>query len=443
LLVLACGVEDSRPDVPPNVLLIIVDTLRADRLGTYGYPHGSSPNMDALAAEGVVFERAIAAASSTGPSHASIFSSRFTRGHTIGGETGKTRFVDTTALAEVFQAAGYDTAAFVGNSMLNRRLGFDRGFAVYDDDLPEAEANRMIFERVADATSARTFAWLDQPREAPFFLWTHFQDPHGPYTPPEGYVDKLAVPPAPGERPLPPSDRDPSGMKSIPAYQVLPGLTLPSAYEGRYAEEILFADHWIGELLARAERRSQDRDLVVLLTADHGEAMGEANRWFAHGYATTPDQAHVPMILRAPGLAPGRRRELVHHVDVLPTLLELAGLAVPEDVAGVALGPYVRSGDPLPDRILYCDDGDDVSAYRGDQFLRIEKPRRRRQGEPERRVTPYRWATDGSFAPDRSATLDWRAPAFTYLETSVPVSPAEAPSEEMRQRLEALGYLLE
>lgn len=429
--------------MPPNVLLIIVDTLRADRLGAYGYPHGSSPNVDAFAAQSVVFERALAAASSTGPSHASIFSSRFTRGHTIGSETGKTRFVDTTALAEVFQAGGYDTAAFVGNSMLNRRLGFDRGFAVYDDELPEAEANRPIFERVASATSDRVFEWLEQPREQPFFLWTHYQDPHGPYTPPEGYADTLDVPAVPGEHPLPPSERDPSGLRSIPAYQVLPGLTLPSAYEKRYAEEILFADHWIGELLARAERSSKGRGLVVLLTADHGEAMGEAERWFAHGYATTPDQAHVPMILRAPGLEPGRRRDLVHHVDIFPTLLELAGLASPQDVVGLALGPFVREGDPLPDRILYCDDGNDVSAYRGEHFLRIETPRRRRRDAPERRVTAYRWAADGSFAPDRGVEIDWRAMAFTYLETSVPVSPAEAPSDEMREKLKALGYLLD
>jgi arylsulfatase len=443
LLCLACGSGDARPDLPPNVLLIIVDTLRADRLGTYGYPHGSSPNVDALAAEGIVFERAVSAASSTAPSHASIFSSRFTRGHTIGAEKGKTRFVDTTALAELFQAAGYDTAAFVGNTMLNRRLGFDRGFAVYDDELPETEANRLIFERVADATAARAFAWLEDPREEPFFLWTHFQDPHGPYTPPAGFADEILIPAPPNERPLPASERDPSGMRSIPAYQVLPGLVLPSAYQERYAQEILFADHWIGELLKRAEARSQDRGLVVLLTADHGEAMGEGDRWFAHGYATTPDQAHVPFILRAPGLAPGRRRELAHHVDVFPTLLELAGLEVPADAVGLALGPYLRRGEALPDRIVYCDDGDDVSAYRGEHFLRIETRRRKRGEEPRRDVTAYRWAPDGSFAADPRAEIDWRAPAFTYLETSVPVSPAEAPSDALRRRLEALGYLLD
>ena len=156
--VVAC---DAKP-TPPNVVLITVDTLRADYLGSYGFPLDTSPRIDALAAGGVLFERAVAAASTTSPSHASILTSRHTREHSVGFYSGFTVLDGLPTLPELFKDAGYTTAAFVGNINLQKRLGFDRGFDHYDDDLPDAERNRPLqYERIAERTLERLQAWLD------------------------------------------------------------------------------------------------------------------------------------------------------------------------------------------------------------------------------------------------------------------------------------------
>ena len=170
-LFLAAAAGCGPPPDAPNVLLVTIDTLRPDHLGAYGFPGESSPNLDALAARGVVFERAIAASARTAPSHASLFTSRWVRDHSIGYHNGSTRLGDEVTLAALLSEAGYDTAAFVGNSMLRRRVGLDRGFAVYDDTLPDAERNRPVFERVAAKTTPRALEWLARPRRRPFFLW--------------------------------------------------------------------------------------------------------------------------------------------------------------------------------------------------------------------------------------------------------------------------------
>jgi arylsulfatase len=437
LAAIGCGGADGAGAARPDVLLIVIDTLRADHLGSYGYALPTSPRIDALAAEGVLFERAISGSSSTGPSHASIFSSRFTRGHTVGMANGSTRLEGVTTLAEVFRAAGYQTAAFVGNAMLNRRLGFDRGFALYDDELATRESKRALFERRADATTARALAWLAGAGPEPVFLWVHYQDPHGPYTPPEPVAGSLPIAPRPGERAL---SVGPARRGGLPPYQALPGLRLPSQYQSRYGEEVLYADRHVGELLSAFDARGGGEG-IVLLTADHGEAMGEGGHWFAHGLATTPDQAHVPMLLRAPGVAPGRRRDVVHHVDVLPTLLELARLEAPEGVAGLALGPHLRSGEALPERLVYCDDGGELAAYAGDRFVRVTTHR------GERRYQPHRWGEDGRWQPLPLATAEegagWRPEIERYLARETPAEPAPPPTPELVEQLRALGYTLE
>jgi len=363
ILPLAC--RDAAPR-HPDVLLVTVDTLRADHLGSYGFAWETSPRIDALAAEGVVFERAIAASSRTVPSHASMMTSRYTREHSVGHLNGKSALRGLETLADVFDGAGYATAGFIGNILLTHTTGLDRGFDVFDDDIETPELNRPhVVERLAGDTTERALRWLAAPRQEPFFLWVHYQDPHGPYTPPPEDAARFEIPPAPGEQPLPTGVKN-EDKHGIPAYQVLPGLDLPSQYQGRYAGEIFYADRSIGRLLDAV-----GPETVVLLTADHGESLGENGRYFMHTYTTTPDVAHVPFVLRAPGLAPERRGEVVSHVDVLPTLLELAGLPVPADARGVALGPLVRGEATLPPRLVYCDIGGQLSAYTDEGFVQI------------------------------------------------------------------------
>jgi arylsulfatase A-like enzyme len=437
--VVCCG---GSLEARPRVLLVTVDTLRADHLHSYGFPLQTSPNLDALATESVVFERAIAAASSTAPAHASIMTSKYVREHSVGYLNGGSVLDDARTLAEVFREAGYRTAAFVSNDVLRRRTGLDRGFEVYDDELRKRLPRRMLFERVAEDTTESALRWLGSIGEAPFFLWVHYIDPHGPYDPPPGFLGRFKLGPIPGERPLPVLS-DVSGYRGIPDYQAIEGLSLPSEYESRYADEILYADHWIGRLIEAVD--SMPGEAIVLGTADHGECLGEYERYFVHFWTTTPENAHVPLILRAPGLPAERRRELVSHVDVMPTLLELAGLEPPANLSGIPIGPHLRQGSRMPDRLVFCDVGRELTAYRGDGFVRVADAKRAYSAStetgpvPSYRSSRYTWGEDGGWSQlAGEAPLEEGIRSYADRVTPIKVSPVMSP--KIRERLRALGY---
>lgn len=273
LLVGAVACTPPGPDPSaPNVVLVVVDTLRADHLGTYGFPSDTSPALDALAAEAAIFERAIAASSHTAPSHASVMTSRPVRAHSIGYQNGTTRLEGGTTLAEYFEAAGYDTAAFIGNAVIRRQTGLDRGFALYDDELPEAERNRPnYFERTALRTTERAVAWLERERSQPYFLWVHYQDPHGPYTPPAPWQVGLEVPEVASEVPLRLLPHQ-SGKRGLPAYQYLGGPRDPRRYRELYAGEIRHFHTGLERLRAVVEATSPARETLWLITADQAKA---------------------------------------------------------------------------------------------------------------------------------------------------------------------------
>jgi arylsulfatase len=443
----ACRAEGA-PDTRPNVLLIVIDTLRADHLGAYGFPHATSPRIDALAAEGVVFERAIAASSSTVPSHAALMSSKHVREINAAFATGLGRMEEPRPLALLFREAGYRTGAFVSNYVLQRKWGFAVGFDRFDDELTVPEPNRpKILERLADDTTRRALDWLAEEDERPFFAWVHYQDPHGPYAAPAPHAGRFSLAPAPGEHPLPLLPGN-TGRQGIPRYQAVDGERRPHRYRSRYADEILYADGGVGALLDALESHPSGRPFVVLLTSDHGESFGEEGRWFVHGYSTTPQVAHVPMILRAPGLEPGRRADPVGHVDVLPTLLELAGLAPLPDARGLPLGPYLREGRPLPERWLFCDIGKELSAYRGDGFVRVTGVGKARKEDGGRIFdvsraswTRYTW-TGGDRWKVATSDADPDPGLVSYLRRAVPPREMELDAQT-REHLRALGYLEE
>jgi arylsulfatase len=440
--VTSCG-DSGFGDSRPNVLLITIDTLRADYLGSYGFALDTSPNIDALAEQSVVFERAIAAATRTAPSHASIMTSRYTREHSIGYRNGDSELTDEIRLAERFRAAGYATAAFVGNIVLRRESGLDRGFDVYDDELPSQEAHRdVVFERIAEQTNRRALDWLGDVDSGPFFLWVHYQDPHGPYTPPEPYAGRFQVPGKPDEQPLEVAP-GPGGWNTIPGYQALDGLSLPSEYMSRYADEIFYTDRAVGELLSAVDGHPSRREAIVLLTSDHGESLGETDRYFTHGFATTPQLAHVPLILRAPALAPARRREPVSHVDIMPTLLELAGLEVPEVQSGIAMGSFLREGRALPDRVVYCDIGSEVAAYGSESFVRalgVSSAWKEGAGDMKPGWLNFTWEGDESWTLVE-ATGEPRAEIHAYVNRAVPMKVLPKLSAEEIKLLSILGYV--
>jgi arylsulfatase len=321
---LACGNE------PPPVkllLLISVDTLRADHLGTYGSQRDLTPHLDALADESQVFEIAYAPAPFTLPSVAALLSGRYPE--TLGVVSNASTMPDSVpTLATELAARGWRTAAVVSNLALGRKAGLAVGFDFYDDALPQREAVRDWPERVAASTTDAALAALDVLRSPPdtkALLWVHYVDPHGPYTPPDGLRERYL----PGERtafdgrrklPVGP------GLDAIPTYQYLEGQHELAFYRAGYAGEVRYVDAEIGRLLEGVDARGLRRHTWVVFTADHGESLGERGQYFHHSDFLTDALVRVPLLVRRPGVAPARRRDLASLVDLAPSLLaELTG----------------------------------------------------------------------------------------------------------------------
>ncbi|MCS5637548.1 MAG: sulfatase [Myxococcota bacterium] len=441
LLPLAC--KGSRP-TGSDVLLITIDTLRADYVHAYGFPLEITPTMDALAARGALFENAIAAATLTAPAHASIMTSRYVREHSIGSRNGDTRLEGVPTLAERFAEAGYETAAFVSNAVLRRKIGLDRGFDVYNDELPSREKNRdHFFERVAEATALRAMEWLAaRPPGQPIFVWLHLQDPHGPYLPPEQWSGRVGRVPLAMKGELGLLEEN-SGRAGIPLYQALGDLRDPGRYAGLYAEEIQYADHWAGQVISAVEARSGERGSVILLTADHGESLGESGWFFQHGQSTAPELARVPLMVAAPGLEPARFSGTVSHVDIAPTLLSLAGLPALAGARGQALDALLR-GEQLPeDRLVFCDTDGESAAYGSGSWTRLGGPDASDHTEGRQHPVRFESVRRSAGGKWRPAELDARALGILneYLDRRVPLVGTEPMEPEYIEQLRALGYV--
>jgi len=292
----------SAPPARPNVLLVTIDTLRADRVGSYGYQLARTPVLDRLAREGVRFEDATVQVPLTYPSHAAILTGRYPSrfGIRVNSLTPLPPSVPT--IATRLKAAGYRTAAFVASAILDPSYGLNRGFDVYDADLGRAPAATVALaelQRPAGDVIASVGRWLDSAPAQPWFAWVHLFDPHYPYEPPAQYL-KLA-----GGRP----------------------------YDG----EVAYADASLGTLVARLDAAST----VLVVTSDHGESLGEHGE-DDHGYFLYDSTLKVPLIVRAPGLAPRVVREQVRSIDLAPTIEALAGLTPEAGQDGESLVALLR-----------------------------------------------------------------------------------------------------
>jgi arylsulfatase len=356
----ALGIACGSPEPPRGLLLVTVDTLRADALGAYGAQGGLTPRLDDLARASLVFDSAYAPAPFTYPSIAAILSGRYPGA--LGIQTNLSQIPpDVPTLASALAAHGFRTGAVVSSYVLRGKARLAHAFEIYDDTLSPSAKPGGLQERIAPATTDAALAALDrlvaaQEGGAPrFFLWVHYQDPHGPYTPPPELAQRArSLEPDVGR--LEPLSTN-HGGHGIPAYQVLGDEREIGAYRAAYHGEVAYLDGEVGRLLqGLADRKLRDHTLVVF-TADHGEALGEHDVFFAHGHDLTDELTHVPLFFAGPGIEAGRRADVISLVDLYPTLLaRLVGDPVATGLAGrdlLADGADERASVPYLDTLSY------------------------------------------------------------------------------------------
>ena len=391
----ACGTApgDRAADVAPrDILLVTVDTLRADHLSLYGYARPTSPHLDRWFAGATVFHRAYATEAATAPSVATILTALLPQEHRV-------RLFyqllpdEIPTIADQLGAAGYQTAAVVSNVVLtDEATGLGARFDHYDDFVDERESRRAVWERNASRTTDAALAWLrgGRDRDRPHFLWIHYIDPHGPYRAPTGRPATFAHE---GFRAV-----EPSRMLS---YQIESDVADALDYVDRYDEEIAYCDREIGRLLdAYAELGLAD-DAVIAFTADHGETMIEREYWFTHQYHVHEPIVRVPLMLRLPGAPPRQVPEPVSLIDLAPTLMRQAGVAVPESAGDRSL--LTESRSPVyAEATSFAGDGQRRTWIDGDRkwVLQVSRP----AGEPM-----ARWWHDLAEDPDETQRNAWSA----------------------------------
>ncbi len=442
----ACAEEPPRPVRQPNVVLVVCDTLRADRTTLYGHERDTTPNLAALAATGTVFENAFAMSSWTLPSMSMLLTGE------LKGLADPSILTSHFHVAESFAAAGYDTGAIVANPVLNETLHYQRGL-----DHFEVERTNVMQMR-ADEVVGKGLRWLDgrETQESPFFLWLHPVDPHHGYEPTGG----PAFPPLPEAKALANArlslDRsrslDPSSYPSAPLTDE--DWAHICAERTLYDSEVLQFDAAMGALIEALKERGLFENTVIVVTSDHGEGLwdrprnphdAEADAFFPalyrrHGLMLHSEQTHVPLLLHGPGVPKGERRAgFVPHIDVVPTLHALCNVPLQKLLPGHAL---IGEGSDAPRGPLFavCSRSHSVTV---EERWRLHQPRPNRVRkwgiEPE--------LYDLSVDPHERRPVDDPAKIEAYAamieawsEQHSPVQSMQEITREQLERLDALGY---
>jgi choline-sulfatase len=305
---------------PPNLLLVTIDTLRADRVGAYGFAAGTTPAIDALARDGVLLEDAVAHVPQTRPSHVSLFTGRLPFEHGIRDNFSKPLDAGTPTLASLLKQRGYATGGFIGAYPVSADSGLQRGFDAFDDPFAPASSvatRQDRSERRGAEVVDRALEWLRAPRRAPFFAWVHLFDPHAPYDPPAPFARRFA--------------------------------------KDLYAGEVAYADSQVQRLLDWIDQSALRESTLVVVTSDHGEGLGDHGE-NEHGFFVYDTTLRVPLVIRWTGRLPARSRVggQFRGVDLLPTLLDLLGVP-PTPASGVSRAAALGPGGKLPDNEAYVE----------------------------------------------------------------------------------------
>jgi arylsulfatase A-like enzyme/Tfp pilus assembly protein PilF len=318
LVLVPCLQAAAKPE--PNVVIITIDTLRADHLGCYGYKQIRTPNIDALAAESVRFERAYTPVPVTLPAHTAIFTGTYPPLSGMHDFSGNKLNPKQPTLASVLKQQGYVTGAVIGSAVLDSRFGLNQGFDFYYDHFDFnrlQESNLEEMERPGNVVADVTLDWLSKNHGSKFFLWMHLYDPHYPYRPPAPYSEQY-------------KDR---------------------LYDG----EIAFADAQVGRLMAYLKAKDLYRNTLIVLTGDHGESLGEHGEK-THGFFIYNATLHVPVIVHLPGTTTAKvARELVSLADLMPTVLQALKIEVPAQVQGRSLLALMTPKKEEDSRSLYAE----------------------------------------------------------------------------------------
>ncbi len=350
-LALACPGPKTSPGPSPvagnrmNVLLISIDTLRADHLGTYGYARNTSPRIDALARAGAVFEQAYTYWPKTRGSFVALLTGK--RASQTGyGKTHPVLLGMNPTLASVLKAAGYRTAATVDNPNVARSLGYAQGFDAYRETWEEQElATEMDRTRAITEDGVR---FLKEARPGqPFLLWLHYVNPHAPYAPPPPFDTAFRDSVSKGGRRILPVSGFHGG---VPKQWFVPGEDRLGYYVAQYDGEIAAVDQEVGRVLDALAASAVTSETLVVLTSDHGESLGEHDYFFDHGENLFDPSLRIPLLLAGPGVKAGHRSTVfATTLDLVPTLLDALKVSYPPNLAGESLWPAAR-GTERPDR---------------------------------------------------------------------------------------------
>jgi choline-sulfatase len=395
----------------PNVILITIDTLRADHVGCYGAKNVKTPTLDGLAADGVVFESAISQVPLTWPSHAAILTGTYPFQNGVQDFTGEPLAPQFRSVAQAFKSAGYRTGAVVSAFVLDRSWGLSRGFDFYDDAFSAETFQKKeigLVDRRAGESVDHALAWLKKSPQKPFFLWLHLYDPHSPYDPPEPYRTEY---------------RD-------------------HLYDG----EIAYADHELGRLITWLKQSKLYDSSLIAMLSDHGESLGEHGE-DEHGFFVYNATVHIPLILKPPaasGIRAQRRREPVETTDVAPTLLQVARVKNPiqNQFHSASLFEANAAGRDLAySETLYPFSSfgwNPLHAVESERFHYIDAPK------PELYDLDTDPAETNNIASQQPATVAVLKGKLQELLAHNPFSPnktdAASLSPEAQDKLRALGY---